>query len=52
MCAWFDWVPGSWVPGRYVHLSGRDIDQAYVSMLENLGYTRLPGADGPIAPSV
>ena len=52
MCAWFGWVPGSRVPGRYVHLSGRDIDQAYVSMLENPGYTRLPEADGSIAPSV
>jgi hypothetical protein len=52
MCAWFGWVPGSRVPGRYVHLSGRDIDQAYVSMLENPGYTRLPEADGSIASSV
>lgn len=41
MCAWFGWVPGSRVPGRYVHLSGRDIDQAYVSMLDSPSYTRL-----------
>ncbi|MDB2284461.1 tyrosine-type recombinase/integrase [Halorubrum ezzemoulense] len=52
MCEWFGWVPGSRVPGRYVHLSGRDIDRAYVSMLENPGYTRLPEADGSTAPSV
>lgn len=27
--AWFGWVQGSDVPARYVHLSGRDIDNAY-----------------------
>jgi site-specific recombinase XerD/ribosomal protein L40E len=32
MCEWFGWVPGSDVPGRYVHLSGRDIDNAYMRM--------------------
>lgn len=46
MCAWFGWVPGSRVPGRYVHLSGRDIDEAYVSMLNTSGYTRLLQSDG------
>ena len=44
MCVWFGWVPGSRVPGRYVHLSGRDIDHAYQSMLDEPGYTRLAGA--------
>ncbi len=44
MCVWFGWVPGSRVPGRYVHLSGRDIDTAYQSMLDEPGYTRLAGA--------
>lgn len=29
LCAWFGWVQGSDVPARYVHLSGRDIDDAY-----------------------
>lgn len=29
LCAWFGWVQGSDVPARYVHLSGRDIDNAY-----------------------
>jgi len=33
MCEWFGWVQGSDVPARYVHLSGRDIDNAYVRML-------------------
>lgn len=32
MCEWFGWVQGSKVPGRYVHLSGRDIDNAYARM--------------------
>lgn len=41
MCEWFGWVRGSRVPGRYVHLSGRDIDQAYSTMLEHPGYHRL-----------
>jgi len=44
MCVWFGWVPGSRVPGRYVHLSGRDIDHAYQSMLDEPNYTRLTGA--------
>lgn len=44
MCMWFGWVPGSRVPGRYVHLSGRDIDHAYQSMLNDPSYTRLAGA--------
>jgi len=29
MNQWFGWVPGSRMPARYVHLSGRDIDKAY-----------------------
>ncbi|MFW5903051.1 MAG: tyrosine-type recombinase/integrase [archaeon] len=29
MCEWFGWVQGSDQPARYVHLSGRDIDEAY-----------------------
>ncbi len=29
LCQWFGWVQGSDVPARYVHLSGRDIDDAY-----------------------
>jgi site-specific recombinase XerD len=29
LCEWFGWVQGSDVPARYVHLSGRDIDNAY-----------------------
>lgn len=32
MCEWFGWVQGSDVPARYVHLSGRDIDDAYERM--------------------
>lgn len=29
LCEWFGWSQGSDVPARYVHLSGRDIDNAY-----------------------
>lgn len=29
LCEWFGWVQGSDVPSKYVHLSGRDIDNAY-----------------------
>ncbi len=29
MCEWFGWVQGSDQPSKYVHLSGRDIDDAY-----------------------
>lgn len=32
LCEWFGWVQGSNVPARYVHLSGRDIDNAYDEM--------------------
>jgi len=32
LCEWFGWVQGSNVPARYVHLSGRDIDNAYDQM--------------------
>lgn len=29
LCEWFGWVQGSDVPAKYVHLSGRDMDNAY-----------------------
>jgi len=32
LCEWFGWVQGSDVPARYVHLSSRDIDNAYDQM--------------------
>lgn len=32
LCEWFGWVQGSDVPSKYVHLSGRDIDNAYDQM--------------------
>jgi len=32
LCEWFGWVQGSDVPARYVHLSGRDMDNAYDQM--------------------
>jgi len=32
LCEWFGWAQGSDVPARYVHLSGRDIDNAYDQM--------------------
>jgi site-specific recombinase XerD len=32
LCEWFGWVQGSKVPGKYVHLSGRDIDNAYTEL--------------------
>lgn len=41
MCEWFGWSPGSNVPGRYVHLSGRDIDRSYVALMEESGYERI-----------
>lgn len=41
MCGWFGWARGSRVPGVYVHLSGRDIDRAYLSMLDHPHYHRL-----------
>ncbi|RKD85913.1 tyrosine-type recombinase/integrase [Halopiger aswanensis] len=41
LCEWFGWVRGSRVPGRYVHLSGRDIDRAYRTTLENQHYHQL-----------
>lgn len=44
MCEWFGWSPGSRVPGRYVHLSGRDIDRAYTTMLHESGYEQLTTA--------
>lgn len=41
LCQWFGWVQGSDVPARYVHLSGRDIDNAY----DELYGLREPEAD-------
>jgi len=32
LCEWFGWAQGSDVPARYVHLSGRDIDNKYDDM--------------------
>jgi site-specific recombinase XerD len=32
LCEWFGWVQGSDVPARYVHLSGRDLDNSYDKM--------------------
>lgn len=32
LCEFFGWVQGSDVPAKYVHLSGRDIDNAYDQM--------------------
>ena len=32
LCEWFGWVQGSDVPAKYVHLSGRDIDNAYAEL--------------------
>lgn len=29
LCQWFGWVQGSNVPARYVHVSGRDLDDKY-----------------------
>ena len=41
LCGWFGWVQGSKVPARYVHLSGRDIDAAYLALAKAEGYRRL-----------
>ena len=41
LCGWFGWVKGSKVPARYVHLSGRDIDTAYLALVNADGYHRL-----------
>jgi site-specific recombinase XerD len=32
LCEWFGWVQGSKIPATYVHLSGQDIDNAYMQM--------------------
>ncbi|RLI79176.1 integrase [Archaeoglobales archaeon] len=32
LCEWFGWVQGSDIAARYVHLSGRDIDDAYAML--------------------
>ena len=32
LCGWFGWEQGSDIPAGYVHLSGRDIDNAYYTM--------------------
>ena len=42
LCGWFGWVQGSKVPARYVHLSGRDIDAAYLALANADGYEELP----------
>lgn len=42
LCEWFGWVQGSRVPARYVHLSGRDIDNAYQSLFAEPAYEHLP----------
>ncbi|WP_232820545.1 tyrosine-type recombinase/integrase [Halorussus litoreus] len=42
LCEWFGWVQGSRVPARYVHLSGRDIDNAYQSLFSKPAYEHLP----------
>jgi len=42
LCEWFGWVQGSKVPARYVHLSGRDIDAAYLALANATGYDGLP----------
>ncbi|WP_394344768.1 hypothetical protein [Salinigranum halophilum] len=42
LCEWFGWVQGSNVPARYVHLSGRDIDNAYLALFSNQRFDHLP----------
>ncbi|WP_083862027.1 tyrosine-type recombinase/integrase [Halogeometricum pallidum] len=42
LCEWFGWVLGSKVPARYVHLSGRDIDNAYFALFANRRFNHLP----------
>jgi len=42
LCEWFGWVQGSKVPARYVHLSGRDIDNAYLALFSNQQFNHLP----------
>lgn len=32
MCEWFGWVQGSDIPGKYVHMCGRDIDSDYARL--------------------
>ncbi|PTD94264.1 integrase [archaeon SCG-AAA382B04] len=32
MCQFFGWVQGSDMPSKYIHLSGRDIDEAYAQL--------------------
>jgi site-specific recombinase XerD/ribosomal protein L40E len=32
LCEWFGWVQGSSVPAKYVHMSGRDIDDSYAQL--------------------
>jgi len=44
LCGWFGWVQGSKVPARYVHLSGRDIDAAYLALATAEGYEGLPAS--------
>ncbi|MCO8242991.1 tyrosine-type recombinase/integrase [Haladaptatus sp. AB643] len=42
LCEWFGWVQGSKIPARYVHLSGRDIDNAYRALFDEQAYNSLP----------
>ncbi|MGM0388525.1 MAG: tyrosine-type recombinase/integrase [Natrinema limicola] len=51
LCEWFGWVQGSRVPGRYVHLSGRDIDRAYVATLNNPDFHRIRSNKDTQAPN-
>ncbi|WP_435362316.1 tyrosine-type recombinase/integrase [Haloarchaeobius sp. DFWS5] len=46
LCEWFGWVQGSRVPGRYVHLSGRDIDRVHRSLLQLSEYESLASTSG------
>jgi site-specific recombinase XerD len=41
MCEYFGWIQGSDMPSTYVHLSGRDIDNAILRI-----YGKLPKEDG------
>ena len=32
MCQWFGWKQGSRMPGKYIHMSGRDLDRDYARL--------------------
>lgn len=49
LCEWFGWVQGSDVPAKYVHLSGRDIDDAY-NELHGLSVAEKEEAEDPVQP--